>query len=105
MKLEREEHRLSVLANALHPALRRTLQQRQQDVAQAGARLSLLDPALVLQRGYAWLADVHGRAVTQAAQVSPGQQLRATLVDGSLDVRVEQVSSGASGVAQSTQRS
>lgn len=105
LKLEREEHRLSVLANALHPALRRTLQQRQQDVAQAGARLSLLDPALVLQRGYAWLADVHGRAVTQAAQVSPGQQLRATLVDGSLDVRVEQVSSGASGVAQSTQRS
>ena len=91
LRLDREENRLNALSMALPTGLRRTLQQRQQDVVQAGARLSLLDPGLVLQRGYAWLADVHGHAVTRAGQVSPGQPLRATLVDGSLGVRVEQV--------------
>ncbi len=94
LRLSREEHRLATLASTLQPALRRTVQQRQQGLAQAGARLSLLDPALVLQRGYAWLADERGHAVTQTGQVSTGQPLRATLADGTLDVRVEQVRRG-----------
>jgi exodeoxyribonuclease VII large subunit len=52
-------------------------------------RLGLLDPALVLQRGYAWIADTQGHTVTRADQVRAGQQLRATLAHGVLDLRVD----------------
>jgi exodeoxyribonuclease VII large subunit len=54
----------------------------------AGLRLKLLDPRLVLQRGYALLTDASGHAVTSVAQVQPGQALRAALADGELDLRV-----------------
>jgi len=57
-------------------------------LARAALRLELLDPRLVLQRGYAWLTDAEGQAVTRAAQTRPGQALRATLHDGAVDLQV-----------------
>ncbi|MGV3571471.1 MAG: exodeoxyribonuclease VII large subunit [Ramlibacter sp.] len=52
-------------------------------------RLQLLDPRLVLQRGYALLTQPEsGKPVTSVAQVQPGQALRADLADGHVDVRV-----------------
>lgn len=52
-------------------------------------RLQLLDPKLVLQRGYALLTDAEsGHAITSAAQASPGQAVRAALADGEVDLRV-----------------
>ena len=39
--------------------------------------LQALDPARVLQRGYAWLSDEAGHAVTHAARTHAGQHLRA----------------------------
>ena len=48
----------------------------------AALRLSLLDPQLVLERGYAWLSDDQGQALTQAAQFQSGQSVQATLSDG-----------------------
>jgi exodeoxyribonuclease VII large subunit len=56
----------------------------------AGLRLQSLDPRLVLQRGYAWLTDDGGRAVTSVAQTRPGQALQATLADGTVDLTVTQ---------------
>lgn len=52
------------------------------------SRLRLLDPAQVLQRGYAWLEDAQGKALTSVAQAQPGDALRARLADGSLDLKV-----------------
>ncbi|KAB2887359.1 MAG: exodeoxyribonuclease VII large subunit, partial [Burkholderiaceae bacterium] len=43
---------------------------------------------LVLQRGYALLADTEGRSVTSVRQAKPGAALRATLADGALDLTV-----------------
>ena len=60
-----------------------------QETDHAALRLQLLDPSLVLQRGYAWLTDTEGRAVTRAAQTHAGQLLRATLADGALPVVVQ----------------
>jgi exodeoxyribonuclease VII large subunit len=60
----------------------------QQRLDQLGLRLQLLDPSLVLQRGYAWLSDTHGHAITQARQTHPGQLLRAILADGEVDLSV-----------------
>ena len=48
----------------------------------------LLDPHLVLQRGYAWLQDPQGRTLSKIAQAHAGLRVRATLVDGTVDMRV-----------------
>jgi exodeoxyribonuclease VII large subunit len=64
------------------------LKQKQQDLQRASLRLGLLDPALVLQRGYAWLTDGDGKTITSVRQAHPGQALRATLADGKLDLTV-----------------
>lgn len=46
------------------------------------ARLAALDPQQVLARGYAWLDDGQGRALTSVNQLQTGQTLRAVLADG-----------------------
>ncbi|MDB5884413.1 MAG: Exodeoxyribonuclease large subunit [Polaromonas sp.] len=54
----------------------------------ARMRLEMLDPNLVLQRGYAWLADLDGQPNTAAQSTHPGQPVRATLSDGQVDLTV-----------------
>ena len=51
--------------------------------------LALLDPQLVLQRGYAWVTDEAGATVVDAAQVQAGQALRARLAKGQIDLTVK----------------
>jgi exodeoxyribonuclease VII large subunit len=74
----------AALSNAMANRLRRAHEglERQQ------LRLQLLDPRLVLQRGYALLTDLDGAAITSAGQTRIGQALRATLADGELDLTV-----------------
>lgn len=55
----------------------------------ARMQLELLNPHLVLQRGYALLTDSQGHAVTSVGQARLGDALRATLADGVLDVTVD----------------
>ena len=57
-------------------------------LVRAAMRLKLLNPQLVLQRGYAWLADTDGFAITRVRQTQKGQALRATLMDGQVDLTV-----------------
>ena len=54
----------------------------------ASVRLELLNPALVLRRGYAWLSNTEGQAITRIDQTQEGQPLRATLMDGQVDLTV-----------------
>lgn len=52
-------------------------------------RLQLLDPRLVLQRGYALLTDTEsGHMITSVTQAHAGQALRAALADGEVDLQV-----------------
>lgn len=51
-------------------------------------RLYALDPQRVLERGYAWLSDASGHAVTKASQASVGATLDVVLADGRLQVDV-----------------
>lgn len=53
-----------------------------------GARLALLDPALVLGRGYAWLALESGATLSRVGQATPGLRVRASLTDGTVDLVV-----------------
>ena len=71
------------------PAARNQALKRLQDgTQQAAVRLSLLDPTLVLQRGYAWLQDPQGHTISKIAQAQAGISVRATLVDGMVDMLV-----------------
>jgi exodeoxyribonuclease VII large subunit len=69
-------------------AAQRALLRQQERHARAALRLELLDPSLVLQRGYAWLSDEAGQAVSSVGQVQVGQQLRAALADGVVELGV-----------------
>ncbi|PVE41749.1 exodeoxyribonuclease VII large subunit [Limnohabitans planktonicus] len=62
--------------------------QRSQRLELAALRLSSVDPHRVLERGYAWLSDENGQALTQVAQFQPGQNVRATLADGDVPLTV-----------------
>ena len=69
-------------------AMQRGLSRKQDRLERAGLRLGLLDPSLVLQRGYAWLSSPDGSTITSVRQTRPGQSLRATLADGTVDLTV-----------------
>ena len=79
---------LTVREQFLGQALRRGVQTQQQRLGRAELRLQLLDPTLVLRRGYAWLSDAQGRTISSVAQTHAGQTLRATLADGKVDLGV-----------------
>lgn len=70
--------------------LRRSLEQQRHKLDRIDLRMQLLDPRLVLQRGYALLTDEQGRPVTQVGQAVPGAALKAQLSDGAVDVVVTQ---------------
>lgn len=79
---------LQSLESAWPRAGLRGLQAQAQRLDRAGLRLQLLDPRLVLQRGYAWLTDERGHAITRVDQTHAGQALQATLADGKVDLTV-----------------
>ena len=111
--LHRQRQRLALLAQrhaqALPVALRAqadalqrlearlgaaTLAQRSaqaQRLALLAARLQSLDPQQVLARGYAWLSDDSGRALTSVRQVAVGATVQARLRDGRVQARVTDV--------------
>jgi exodeoxyribonuclease VII large subunit len=51
--------------------------------------LRSLDPALVLQRGYAWLQNDQGKAMGSVREFSPGQSVTARLADGEVGLTVD----------------
>ena len=71
-------------AGAVHGRLQRSAPAR---CDRSQLRLELLDPRLVLQRGYALLTDAAAGGPSPAPRRrTPGQALRATLADGEVDL-------------------
>jgi exodeoxyribonuclease VII large subunit len=75
-------HQLERLSDRLSFNRAQQLPQRGQRLERAALRLSSVDPHRVLERGYAWLSDDKGQALTHAGQFQPGQSVQATLSDG-----------------------
>lgn len=86
--LKQQQQDLQGLAADLPLAMQRGLSRKQERLDRAGLRLGLLDPSLVLQRGYAWLSSPDGVTITSVRQTRPGQPVRATLADGTVDLTV-----------------
>jgi exodeoxyribonuclease VII large subunit len=87
-RLERDGYRFAAVQQGLGAAMRSRLEQAARSIESSRLRMELLDPRLVLRRGYALLADEAGRAVTSAKQTHPGQPLVATLEDGEVALTV-----------------
>lgn len=87
-RLGAEQARLQHMAQRLPEALAAHLHRQRERLTRAALRLDLLDPRLVLERGYAWLQDASGQPVTRAADTAVGQALTATLADGQVDMTV-----------------
>ena len=85
---QRQVHAHEALASRLPQSAQQGLRQSAQRLERAALRLKLLDPRLVLQRGYALLEDTQGHVVTSIQGAPAGTPLRATLADGVLDVTV-----------------
>jgi exodeoxyribonuclease VII large subunit len=89
LTVQRHRNLLQTLHAELPRAVRRSLEQHGQRLERHAASLGLLDPHLVLERGYALLSDSAGVAITRTDQTRPGQAVRATLADGSLGLTVD----------------
>ncbi len=82
------QNRLGLMNIKLDQALVYGTVQRKDSLANANMRLELLNPQLVLQRGYAWLATLDGLTIARVSQTHTGQPIRATLMDGQVDLTV-----------------
>lgn len=90
LKMQRLAQNQQALQAQLPEKIKRGLTLQADRIDRASLRLELLDPRLVLQRGYAVLTSADGHAVTSVQQARPGTALRATLADGAVDVTVSQ---------------
>ncbi len=87
-QLQREKYRLVAFAGNFDRSLHQTPARTRERLHRAALRLELLDPKLVLQRGFSWLSGVNGQAITSIAHTQAGQDVQATLADGVVDLQV-----------------
>lgn len=90
-QLERGREAPARLAQRL---LRAGQSQRERLAARLAAqaeRLQALDPARVLQRGYAWVEGSDGRPVLSVRQLAPGAAIQAVWADGRASAEVRHV--------------
>ena len=62
--------------------------QMEQRLSRAALLLGSLDPALVLQRGYAWLENTQGQAIASVQELKVGEKLHARMADGVADMQI-----------------
>ncbi|MCM2251221.1 MAG: exodeoxyribonuclease VII large subunit [Ramlibacter sp.] len=87
-RVDREHSRFQAAQVQLRHAAQLRLQRAAQVIDRSRLRLELLDPRLVLERGYALLTNEAGQPVSSVRQTCPGQALRATLADGEVALTV-----------------
>ncbi len=85
------QQRLDHLDGRLQRALPQQAVRASHRLEALSSRLQALDPRQVLQRGFAWLDDGQGRALTSIGQLREGQGLRAVLADGAADLTVDRL--------------
>ena len=90
VQLQRQQSEVLRLQTALRAALVREVARLRTRQERLALHLEMLDPRLVLSRGYAWLEGSEGQAITQVAQLEPGQAVLARLSDGVADLQVRQ---------------
>lgn len=90
-RVELQGQRLSHLEQRHERAHREILLRQRTRLDALEARLQALDPQHVLARGYAWLDDGQGGAITSVQALQPGREVRTVLADGAADMQVLRV--------------
>jgi exodeoxyribonuclease VII large subunit len=67
------------------------VRQRRNELSRLQSALEALDPARVLERGYALVTDAAGSLVTSVAQVQQGDAVRVRVSDGAFDAQVGEI--------------
>jgi exodeoxyribonuclease VII large subunit len=88
-RIQSDRHRFSAWQAGLERSATQTPQMARERLHRAQLRLELLDPKLVLQRGFAWLSDKQGQPIGSLTQLDVGQAVQATLADGRVDLQVQ----------------
>ncbi|WP_374592854.1 exodeoxyribonuclease VII large subunit [Aquabacterium sp.] len=86
--LMQQQHALQRREQDLARGTRTTFSEAKHRLDRLAVRLQGLDPAWVLDRGYAWLSDANGLPITSARQAQVGQPVVGQLADGRLDLQV-----------------
>lgn len=86
--LQSKQTGLAQWRQALTDSVRQQVQRQVDRTGRTQLRLGLLDPTLVLKRGYAWLTLEDGQSLCSVVQAQAGDKLRATLADGVVDMTV-----------------
>jgi exodeoxyribonuclease VII large subunit len=89
-QLQAQQAEVLRMQTALRAALVQEVARLRTHQERLALHLDMLDPRLVLSRGYAWLEGAEGKAITQVAQLQPGQAVLARLSDGVADLQVRQ---------------
>lgn len=84
--------RLDEWSRHLELHLTHHIQQKHSKLELYAQRLASLNPATILERGYALLIKPDGEIVRTVAQVQVGESIQARLKDGQFDARVKSVS-------------
>ncbi len=90
-RIDAQHQLLPRLQDRLSHALNDQLTAQDLRVSRLAAKLSTLDPARVLQRGFVWLSDGEGRAATTADSLRVGDSLNAVFADGTAGVQVTSI--------------
>jgi exodeoxyribonuclease VII large subunit len=81
-QLRVQQERIAAAARLMQQGLRNKLLSEQHQLAQSHARLGLLHPQKVLDRGFAWVSDEAGNVVVDAKALAIGQVLSVHLAKG-----------------------
>ncbi|BBB46903.1 exodeoxyribonuclease VII large subunit [Pelolinea submarina] len=92
-QVRQDRQYLDGLSQRLQLHINHDLKNRRSTLVYFGERLTGLDPAHILRRGYALVKDSTGSLITSAKQVKLGEDIAVQLADGSLDAQVQQVHS------------
>ena len=87
--LQNYQQKVDELADALERSWQQRCRQEESRLALADARLRSMDPANVLQRGFAILMKKDQTIADSADKLAPGEQVVARLRDGNVEMRVE----------------
>lgn len=85
----RRQTEITQQSQALPRAMASALQSAHRRLSDMELRLAPLNPAHVLNRGFAWITDERGMPITRVNQAIAGHKVTATLVDGAVDMTVQ----------------
>ena len=91
LPIAQSNNKTQLLGIRLERGLKELVQFQKDRLQKSSIRLELLDPSLVLKRGYAWLSDQKGEPITTAKHAVPGQGVKAVMSDGEVGLVVSDV--------------